>query len=122
MLCKSMNRSISQQFIRCILQHPIGAGKASMMNHMKDDGFVFLTGFMALILGLVTVLMHHVWVADWPVIVTLFGWASLLKGAFRVGFPKATGQMVAKLTSNPGMTNVMLIVGALVGVWLIWVS
>ncbi len=108
--------------ITCLLLLANKKALSSMMAHMKDDGFVFLTGFMALVLGLLTVLMHNVWVSDWPVVVTLFGWASLLKGALRVGFPKATGQMVAKFTSNPGMANVMLIVGALVGGWLIWVS
>jgi hypothetical protein len=93
-----------------------------MLHLMKDKGFVLLTGFMALILGLVTVLLHNVWVADWPVIITIFGWISIIKGVTRMGFPEATQKMVSNFTKNPTTTNVLLVIGALVGVWMIWVS
>ena len=93
-----------------------------MISLSKDKGFLILTGFLALILGLVTVLLHNVWVADWPVVITIFGWVSLLKGIARMGFPEATQKMVSNFTKNPTTINVLLIVTILLGGWLIWVS
>ncbi|MBE7437094.1 MAG: hypothetical protein HS115_01470 [Spirochaetales bacterium] len=43
-------------------------------------GFIYLSGFMALCIGILQVLSYNVWVADWNVILTVLGWVSLLKG------------------------------------------
>ena len=38
---------------------------------------VVLSGFVALVLGLLLVVSHNVWTADWRVIITLLGWVTL---------------------------------------------
>jgi hypothetical protein len=34
---------------------------------------------MILVLGLTVVVLHNVWVADWPVVITVVGWIMVLK-------------------------------------------
>jgi hypothetical protein len=57
---------------------------------VHDAPLLFLTGFIALTAGLAMVLCHNVWSGGAaPVIVTLIGWASLVKGALILFLPPA---------------------------------
>jgi uncharacterized protein YjeT (DUF2065 family) len=47
---------------------------------MKDEGFLMLGGMFALLIGAVVVSIHNVWVLGWPIIITVLGWWSLIKG------------------------------------------
>jgi uncharacterized membrane protein HdeD (DUF308 family) len=47
-----------------------------------------ISGFISLILGLLIVISHPVWVWDWPVLITLFGYLGILKGISRLFFPE----------------------------------
>ncbi len=40
---------------------------------------VFLVGVLVLILGLVLVVSHNVWIAGWPLVVTVLSWLVLTK-------------------------------------------
>ena len=40
----------------------------------------YLAGFLAVVVGLLIVVSHNVWVADWRAIITVVGWLALLKG------------------------------------------
>ena len=44
-------------------------------------------GFMTVIAGLAVVLSHNVWDGSWRTIVTLLGWASLIKGFVYLAAP-----------------------------------
>ena len=44
----------------------------------KDN--VISVSFVAIVLGIANIVLHNIWVADWRVIITLFGWIALLKG------------------------------------------
>ena len=47
------------------------------------------SGLIALVIGMVFVLAHNIWVKDWPVLITIFGWLGLLKGVSLIFAPKA---------------------------------
>jgi len=89
----------------------------------KDKGFVFLLGWMLFFLGLVTVILHNVWVFDWRIIITLSGWAAIIQGIARVGFPKITQKVITAVLKNK-ITHFRIIMVAvgLLGAWLIYVS
>ena len=55
---------------------------------MEDKRSVMVLGFISLFIGLVSVLIHNIWVADWRVIITIFGWIALLKGITLLGWPE----------------------------------
>lgn len=46
----------------------------------KDALALLLGGIIALVIGLIMVFTHNLWVAEWTVIITIFGWMSLIKG------------------------------------------
>ena len=54
---------------------------------------VVLSGLVALVLGLLLVVSHNVWTADWRVIITLLGWLTLIKGIVRFAFPDKVARL-----------------------------
>lgn len=89
---------------------------------VEDKGFALFSGYLALIVGLVTVILHNVWVADWRVVITIFGWISLIKGIMRIGFPEIPQKLVPTFKNKPILTQILLVLAVLLGAWLIWVS
>jgi hypothetical protein len=47
---------------------------------LKDQKFTILAAFLAIIIGLLSVLAHNIWEPDHRVVVTLLGWISLFLG------------------------------------------
>jgi hypothetical protein len=93
-----------------------------LMMH-KDKGFVFLSGWVLLPLGLITIILHNVWVADWRAIITITGWASIFMGITRIGFPKATQKLTAAIFRNKVIRfKIAMVIVGLFGAWLIYMS
>ncbi|MCD6471294.1 hypothetical protein J7K86_02075 [bacterium] len=88
----------------------------------EDKNYTLLTGWLALILGLFTVILHNVWTADWRVVITIFGWLSLIKGIARMGFPELPQKAASTFKNKPALMQVLLIICVLLGAWLIWMS
>ena len=55
----------------------------------KDDNFLLTGGILALFIGAFVVSVHNYWVLDWPVILTLLGWWSLIKGFVLLTYPES---------------------------------
>jgi uncharacterized membrane protein HdeD (DUF308 family) len=89
---------------------------------LEHRGLIFLAGILTLLAGLAIVLTHNVWVAGWPVIITIVGWLSVVGGIFRIVFPdsvKSIGE--AMLSYSSGLTAAG-VVQALIGGWLCYVG
>lgn len=56
----------------------------------KQEAILLLSGLINLLLGLAVVVGHPIWVAGWPVLITLLGYLILLKGCFRLFVPPQT--------------------------------
>lgn len=54
---------------------------------LASRSLIFIAGFLALLGGLAIVNTHNVWIAGWPVIITVFGWLAVIGGILRMGFP-----------------------------------
>jgi uncharacterized membrane protein len=65
---------------------------------------IYVSGMTALIFGLLVVAFHNVWAWSWPVIITILGWATLLKGVLRVVAPKLVRDRAERYARN---TNVV---------------
>lgn len=50
---------------------------------------------MILVIGLTVVALHNVWVADWPVVITLLGWIMVLKSMLFLLAPQLMTVFVA---------------------------
>jgi len=57
-----------------------------IIHAFEDEGRIIMSGISALIIGILIVISHNVWTYDWRVIITLSGWAALLKGVARIYF------------------------------------
>ncbi|MFV0368015.1 MAG: hypothetical protein ACK5KM_06105 [Hyphomicrobiaceae bacterium] len=52
----------------------------------EDRATIFLAGLLAFVAGLAILRVHNLWVADWRISVTIFGWLAIFGGIFRMAF------------------------------------
>ena len=57
---------------------------------LKDEKFLIISSFMAIIVGLLNILFHNIWEPNWKLIITSIGWISLFIGLSLFVFPKRT--------------------------------
>jgi len=57
---------------------------------LKDEKFLIISSFIAIIVGLLNIIFHNVWELNWKLIITLIGWTSLYIGLSLFIFPKRT--------------------------------
>ena len=87
---------------------------------MTDDkAFVISTGYITLHMGLVTVILHNIWVASWEVVITILGWSTLIKGIMKVGYPEQIHKQAQRFKKKQMLSAIFMI---LLGVWLLWMS
>ena len=84
----------------------------------KSPSLCYLGGFMALLMGLVILQFHNKWEAGWPVIITILGWITLIKGLVLVLFPGSLIHLWHPLTANPTALIVSLVISCAVGIFL----
>lgn len=87
---------------------------------LKDRALIYVTGVLAMLGGLAIVNNHNIWIADWPVLITLFGWAMIIGGAVRMALPSAVRSIGGAMIKNPTMIRVSGAVWALIGAFLIY--
>ena len=88
-----------------------------MEEYFDNRSVVLISAILALIVGLLLVVGHPVWEMSWRVIITLFGYLSLLKGILLLYSPKVMKKMTRALTAwdglvFSGLTAITLIIGA----------
>jgi hypothetical protein len=94
--------------------------KSLLMEIMNNAALLFVTGFLALIIGILLVTSHNIWVADWRVIITLMGWAALIKGIIRVTSPQLMIETSKKWVQNNVYYYTTMCVVFLIGVFLLY--
>ncbi len=87
---------------------------------LKDRALIYVTGVLAMLGGLAIVNNHNIWIADWPVIITLFGWAMIIGGAVRMALPSVARSIGGAMMENPTMLRVSGAVWAPIGAFLIY--
>lgn len=82
---------------------------------IKNTALIYITGLITFVAGLAIVLNHNVWVGNWPVIITVLGWISFIKGIWLVAFPGSAGKISAVFIKNIKLVvlpwSVMFIIG-----------
>ena len=61
-----------------------------IFNNLKDEKFLILSSFIAIIMGLLNILFHNIWELNWKLIITLIGWIALFIGLALFVLPKLT--------------------------------
>jgi len=88
---------------------------------LADGALVCLTGCIQLVFGLIIVATHNYWVSDWPLLITLIGWAALIQGAWKLLAPEHCVKMCKQWHGNSGYYLVNWI-WMLIGLYLVWVA
>jgi uncharacterized membrane protein len=85
--------------------------RAMAREFLKSRALIYIAGLLALVPGIAMVLTHNVWVADWRVIITIFGWLAVIGGVIRILFPQQVTAMGEKMLASDGYMT-----GAAIGV------
>lgn len=57
---------------------------------------------------------------DWRLIITIFGWLTLIKGIVRIGFSEIAQKSVKAFENKQILIKILLIIMVVLGAWLIW--
>ena len=68
-----------------------------MFAFSKEDKFMIIISILGIFIGLFHILAHNIWVKDWRVIITLFGWFSLSKGISQFAFPTFANKWIQNI-------------------------
>lgn len=88
----------------------LGAMPAMVEDLTKFPMLIVLAGYAAFVPGLAIVHFHNRWVAGWPVLITVFGWLSVVIGFARIVFPRHLVGLMH--TVGPALHVVLPVVGA----------
>lgn len=87
----------------------------------ENDWNVLLSGIVNLVVGILMVLSHNIWSADWRVLITLFGWIALIKGAVRLVWPGEVNIISNKLKGSKWIP-IFLVIALAFGLYLIFLG
>jgi hypothetical protein len=85
---------------------------------LADSPLVLVSGVLAMTAGLSIVNTHNVWVLEWTLIVTLFGWALVLGGASRIVAPSIVSAAGTAMMERPTATRAVGVLWACLGAFL----
>jgi hypothetical protein len=97
--------------------------KKLLTNFSENPPAIYLGGLVALLIGCLLVIFHNKWAVDgWSVIITIFGWAALIKGAFLIVLPKVSIQVSSAFKETKKLMSVWAVIVAAVGALLCWLG
>ena len=85
---------------------------------LADGPLVLISGVLAMTPGLAIVNTHNVWVLNWTLIVTLFGWALVLGGTTRIVAPQLVDTVGGAMMERSQLTRIAGVFWALLGAFL----
>jgi hypothetical protein len=86
------------------------------LTHQK--GVFFLLALITLIIGLLLVVSHNIWVADWRVIITILAWLTFAAGILRLFLQDALTRMSEYFLKHKAYPLSITILFTLIGCYL----
>lgn len=98
----------------------LGAGLLKrVIGYTEDRTITISTGYITMLLGLLTVVAHNVWVWGWPLVITILGWSTLIKGITKVGFPNAVHTQAQMFKGRSALWGGVIF---LLGAFIFWIG
>jgi hypothetical protein len=82
---------------------------------VRNRALVVLFGLLTMPAGLAVVLTHNIWVASWPVLITIIGWLTMISGAFRLLAPQEAIKFGRKMYDQPNGVFIGAAIWAVLG-------
>ena len=92
-----------------------------LLRFAEDEAMMYLSGVCSFVIGIASVLGHNIWVYDWRVVVTIFGWIALAKGVVRIFKPDFAKMWVNKVKDKEWLQYAMVVV-VLVGCVMVYLG
>ena len=89
---------------------------------LESTGIIVMSGMLALVMGLAIVNAHNVWVADWPVIITIFGWLAVIGGVMWITMTDTVRSIARAMLGYTHFINAEAIILILLGAYLSYVG
>ena len=96
----------------------LGAWPALVEHGFRNPALIFESGFPLFVAGLAIVRVHNRWEGNWPVLVTVVGWLTLLGGLSRILFPTRLVSIAGGAVHTTGVLPTVAMVCLLVGGYL----
>ena len=81
----------------------------------KNATVFYVTGLIPLAFGIVIIRLHNIWTADWRVIITVCGWAGLIKGLWLIVFPRTVSAVMRFYEGNKMLLMVHAVIALVIG-------
>ena len=75
--------------------------RAMFERALHDHMLIYLSGVLALVMGLAIVAVHNDWKWHWPLIITIIGWLALIGGTVRMVAPQVIEAVGTSVLSAP---------------------
>jgi len=86
-----------------------------MEDFCESAALIFFGGMFALVIGVVIILAHNVWVANWTVMITIIGWIALIKGIWLIVFPNSVSRFMQAYQKNERLPVIHAFVALIFG-------
>lgn len=86
---------------------------------LKDESLLYISGVLAVLIGAFVISVHNVWVLGWPVVITLIGWGSLIKG-YGLMIYSDFASFFTSMMSNSKSYLVIGVISTLLGLFLLY--
>jgi len=81
---------------------------------------LYFGGILALLFGYFIVSFHNLWVNDWRVVVTIFGWIGLVKGVSLLAIPNTMKRMTESLMGMKHFMKIETVFVLIFGVFFVY--
>lgn len=85
----------------------------------RSEAFLYFTGFLSLIIGILIIVGHNVWMG-WPIVITLVGWLIFIRGIVRIFFVENSNKILNWFLANKVYLYISLVVGLVIGLYLLY--
>jgi len=80
-----------------------------LISALENEVSVFVIGIIAFVWGTLTLLLNNVWEYNWRTIITIIGWAAILKGLCFLFMPEHVLKMIAKIKDKDWVSYAVLV-------------
>ena len=85
----------------------------------NSTALFYLTAFFTLIAGILIIVGHNIW-SGWPIVITLIGWISFIRGLLRLFFPERIKKLLDWILEHKNYLYTSCVIGIVIGLYLLY--
>jgi len=89
-----------------------------VQDFMNSPALIYLAGVLTLAMGIAIITFHNIFVADWRILITSFGYIAVVSGIFRMAFPTQVKMMGEWMLLTPYIIRCAAVLNLIMGGYL----